>query len=275
MKVNYNIQKINHALQDFYNATGINMDLLKNDFSFVNNDRYWGEKRYCKAIQSTKEGKKACIHSDKSLFEKSKNSKKTEMHICHAGLIDVSVPVLYNDEIIGYIIFGQMKINDDFPALKNYITKLGLDQSEMEQYYSEIECYETDKIKSISNIAQMLVKHILLESISNSSFDDSFEKVLSYINENIDKNITIQTLSKNVNLSKSVLYRRFKTNFNSTVNQYINRQRIEKSIELLTKTNLSIEEISQRVGFTSGSYFSKIFKKEKGVSPFKFKKSAV
>ena len=43
-------------------------------------------------------------------------------------------------------------------------------------------------------------------------------------------------------------------------------------MELLAKTNLSIEEISQRVGFSSASYYSKMFKKQIGVAPLKYRK---
>ena len=46
----------------------------------------------------------------------------------------------------------------------------------------------------------------------------------------------------------------------------------EKSIEYLTKTDLSMDEISLKVGFSSASYYSKIFKKLKGISPLKYKK---
>ena len=113
MIINYDIQKIDQMLLDFYNATGISMDLLKADFSFVAH-RFWEKNLYCKAVQQTEEGKKGCLRSDAELFRRSQQSKKAEMNICHAGLIDVSVPILYNDVIIGYIIFGQMKTDTDF-----------------------------------------------------------------------------------------------------------------------------------------------------------------
>lgn len=271
MLINYDIQKINQTLQDFYNATGINMDLLKDDFTFVGNHSFWEKTRYCKEIQNCEKGRIACRCSDAELFWKSRESKKPEKHICHAGLIDISVPILYNDIIIGYIIFGQMKTDTDFSKLKKYLKSLGLNETKMNKYYAEISSFDTDKIQSISNIAEMLVKHILLENMLKPNFDENIQRALNYISENLDKDLTIQNISKNTNISKSVLYRRFHSCFNCTVSQYVSTKRIEKAIDLLSNSDLSIEEISQQIGFSSGSYFSKIFKREKGLSPLKYK----
>lgn len=271
MLINYDIPKINQVLQDFYNATGINMDLLKCDFSFVGNHSFWENTHYCKAIQGCTKGREACRCSDKELFWESRESKKAAKHVCHAGLIDISVPILYNDVIIGYIIFGQMKTNTAFSDLKGYLNDLGLDESKMSQYYSEIPSFDADKIQSISNLAEMVVKHILLENMLNMNFDENIQRAVNYINENLDKDLSIHSISKGTNLSKSVLYRHFHRFFNCTVSQYISNKRIEKSIDYLLKSNLSIEEIAQKVGFASGSYYSKIFKKEKGKSPLRYK----
>lgn len=63
----------------------------------------------------------------------------------------------------------------------------------------------------------------------------------------------------------------FHTHFRCTVNQYVNKKRIAWSEQLLLSTDLSVEEISLTVGFSSASYYSKLFKNEKGISPLKFR----
>ena len=271
MLINYDIQKINQTLQDFYRATGINMDLLRDDFSSVGNYSYWETVRYCKAIQNTPEGRQACLCSDANLLKRCQQSKKIEMHMCHAGLIDVSVPILYNDVIIGYIIFGQMKSDADFSAVEDYLLSLGLPSNSMKQFYREISAFDTNRIRSISHIAQILVKHILLENMLVPNLDESIQRALNYIHANLYAPLSIQSISKNANLSKSVLYRRFHACFGCTVSQYINKKRIEKAAELLKKGNLSVEDIAQQTGFSGSSYFCKSFKKEMGISPIKYK----
>ncbi|MBR3934277.1 MAG: PocR ligand-binding domain-containing protein [Clostridia bacterium] len=271
MVINYEIDKINTLLHDFYNSTGITIDLLKVDFSKVSHTKYEFN-NYCKCIQETPEGKKACRMSEISLLEKCRDTKQTQMHICHAGLVDIAVPIIYEEEIIGYIIFGQLKTQSDFSKLTDYLQKLYPDTKILKKHYSKIAYYDFEKIQSVSNIASMLIKYILLENMLKPKLEDSIQKAINYIENNLDKELCVKSISKNINVSKSVLYKKFHQNFKCTVAHYINVKRVDKSIELLLKTDLSMEEISQRVGYASASYYSRIFKKIKGTTPLKFKR---
>ena len=271
MIINYDIQKINKALKDFYNATGMDMDLLRPDFSPAGILRIQNDS-YCKSVQNSEHGGRACRKSDIYLLEKCKKSRKAEMHICHAGLVDVAVPIIYDDTIIGYIIVGRMKPNNDFSLVEEYIKSLGLDTDKIREYYNNIPFYDEDKIESISNIAAMFVKYILLENMLRPDYDETLAKAISYIDNNTNGDLSIKKICKEVNTSKSVLYDKFHANFQCTVSEYIKKKRVERSAGLLRKTDMSIEEISQKVGFSGASYYSKTFKKIMGTTPLKYKK---
>lgn len=165
-----------------------------------------------------------------------------------------------------------MRGASSFEKLEKYISSLGLDKEVMDDYYSKIPFYDSCRIESISNVASMLVKYILLENMLRPSIDQNIQRAINYIEENLDKKLSIKSISRQVNVSKTVLYNKFHTYFACTISEFINTKRIEKSIDYLTKTDLSMEEISSKVGFSSASYYSKIFKRLKGVSPLKYKK---
>ena len=271
MLINYDIEKLNTALQDFYNSTGVNIHFVTSDFTHLsNNPRI--HNNYCKTIQSTSEGEKCCCGSDMILLQKCRESKQPQMHLCHAGLIDIAVPVLYNDTILGYIILGQMKKEIDFTAVEKKLSSFGLDLSQMKEYYSSLSFFDYDKIQSVSNIASMLAKYILLENMLKPNMNSNLEKAIDFIKNNLDKDLSIQSISQSIHISQSVLYKYFHNYFGCTVGEYINTKRIEKSIELMKNTDLSIEEISQSVGFTSATYYGRIFKNKKGITPLKFRK---
>ncbi|MGL5346610.1 MAG: PocR ligand-binding domain-containing protein [Peptostreptococcaceae bacterium] len=88
-----------------------------------------------------------------------------------------------------------------------------------------------------------------------------------YISNNYKKQIKVEDVASSVAISSSYLSHLFKEELNCTVNDYITRIRIEKSIELMSKRELSVQIISKQVGFKSQSYFTKIFKKYMGVTP--------
>ena len=273
MVINYDLQKINDSLTDFYNSTGINMALFKSDFSYVCENRtHWEKNLYCKAIQNTKKGKATCRESDMMLLKKCRETKQAQTHICPAGLVDVAIPILYDEEVIGYIMFGQMKPETPFAKTEKYISSLGIDTVKMKEYHQSIPSFDAHKIQSISNTASMFIKYILLENLLKPSHDQRMEKVMAYIDKHLENSLSIQEITKNVNLSKSALYRMFHAHFNCTVSEYVNQRRIEKSVHYLSETDLSMDEISGKVGFSSVSYFTRIFKKLKGTTPLQYKK---
>lgn len=271
MIINYDRNKISNALLDFHNATGIDIDLLRPDFTSVCNYTL-DNLSYCEAVQSTEFGTKACYLSDERLFTKCRESKQTEMCICHAGLLNVAIPLHYNDVIIGYIIFGRMKPEKDLSSLSEYLKKLGLDENVMREYYSQIPTFDSDKIQSLANIAIMLAKYILLKNMIGPNYNENIQKTVDYIEKNLEGDLSVRSISKNVNISKSVLYKNFHSHFGCTVSEYINTKRIERSVELMKNSALSIEEISQKVGFSSAAYFSRIFKKQMGMPPIQYRK---
>ncbi len=272
MMIAYDIEKIKTALQDFYNATGIDMDLLKPDFSPVS-EKILQNNQYCRLVQSTSGGNAACRASDLELLKKCEKTRKVEEHICHAGLVDVAIPIIYDDLILGYIVAGRMRAETDFSKIRKYLGSLGVNTTKGYQSYLEIPAFDTERIKSISSIATMLVKYILLENMLKTDADDLVQKAAHFIDENLQNDLTVKTISKHLNVSKNVLYNKFHEQLHCTVNQYVTKKRIEKSLGYLLKTDLSMEEIAQRTGFSGASYYSKAFKKQMGVSPLKYKKS--
>ncbi|MDO4180504.1 MAG: two-component regulator propeller domain-containing protein [Bacteroidales bacterium] len=106
-----------------------------------------------------------------------------------------------------------------------------------------------------------------------SKADEEFiEKLNRAINENLSSDkLSIKFLTETLAMSRASLYNKVKQLTGMGVNEYINRLRIERSVYLLTHTNLSINEISYETGFTYPRYFSTSFKQIKGVTPSQFK----
>ena len=102
--------------------------------------------------------------------------------------------------------------------------------------------------------------------------EDFIDKLNKLINDNMaGEELSIKFLTDNMAMSRASLYHKVKTLTGLGVNDYINRLRIEKSVYLLTNTNLNINEISYEVGFTYPRYFSTSFKQIKGMTPTQFK----
>jgi AraC family transcriptional regulator len=99
-------------------------------------------------------------------------------------------------------------------------------------------------------------------------------KVLIFIDENLDRKMSLQTISNIAYYSPFHLHRLFKAITNETLNAYIIRKRIERTaMMLIHNKEYSITEIGDRYGFKSDSSFSRSFKKIYGQSPTEFRQS--
>lgn len=99
-------------------------------------------------------------------------------------------------------------------------------------------------------------------------------KVLKFIEENLDNELSLENLAEIGNYSPFHFHRIFRGIIGETLQEYINRNRMEKSAMLLSHhKNKSLEEVFSEVGFKSNSAFSKTFKKYFGVSPSVFRKN--
>lgn len=272
MILNYKPEKIEKISRDFLIATGVKLAVYDVNFNLLNYKEQ-NDVKYCAKIQENENGGLACKCSDSALLEKCKNEGRTVMHICHAGLLDMCIPIFYEKKIIAYLILGQIRTNADFPKIKEKGYFTDEDLAELEKYYNELIIFEQEKIDSLHNVAIMMIKYILFENMLIPKYEASFDRALAFISDNIERNLSISEISKSTLIPKSSLYKMFYAHLGCTVSEYINSKKVKKASELLINSEISIAEISERLGFSTQQYFSKTFKKIKGVSPLQFRKN--
>ncbi|MEP6806414.1 MAG: AraC family transcriptional regulator [Flavobacterium sp.] len=100
---------------------------------------------------------------------------------------------------------------------------------------------------------------------------EEIKELSEAIKANPEEAFTIKSLSKKSGLSPNKLQEGFKLIHNRTVNDYITHMRVLKAEILIRTSDLNISEIVYCIGFTSRSYFSKIFKEKFNCSPKEYK----
>lgn len=98
------------------------------------------------------------------------------------------------------------------------------------------------------------------------------KKVLTYIRSNYDKQITLEDMAAEIGVSPKYFCYFFKSMTGRSPIEYLNKYRIESAARLLFSTDLSVTDIAYMSGFNDLSYFIKMFKRVKNVTPTKFRK---
>lgn len=103
--------------------------------------------------------------------------------------------------------------------------------------------------------------------------DKHISHAKDYINKNFDKKIYLNDVAEYVGFSPYYFSRLFKKSTGMNLSEYINRFRIEKSKELMSDFDLSLKEVSEKVGYEDFSYFSTVFQKYEDCLPSKYRKT--
>lgn len=128
---------------------------------------------------------------------------------------------------------------------------------------------------------RLLLTSILIKVLRQQPTDALVERtdrmtlVIRYLHENYGEHLTLTELASHFHISQYYLCREFKNLTRSTVIEYLNNVRIGQAQRLLNETDLSITEISKRVGFANVTHFNRVFRQLTGMSPSASRKAAL
>lgn len=139
------------------------------------------------------------------------------------------------------------------------------------------------KVKSLFNqslnsrnslIENRIILYEILNNLNykNKNVSPLVIKAVKFLEENIEDNLPISELANHCNISEVYLRKEFKKFFNKSPVQYRNELRLKKSKTYLEYGDISVQEISDTLGYATVSHFIKEFKTYYGFSPLKYRK---
>ncbi|MFD4703333.1 AraC family transcriptional regulator [Gottfriedia sp. NPDC058432] len=124
-------------------------------------------------------------------------------------------------------------------------------------------------VKKVCEYAYWLT--VQIANSFNNQMSPVIRKATKYIRENHQTSITLEEIAQFCNVSKYHFSHLFKKEIGTSVIDFLNRIRIEKSMFYLEMTDLTMQEIATRIGFQDSNYFSRIFKKYIKSSPSEYR----
>ena len=115
-----------------------------------------------------------------------------------------------------------------------------------------------------------LIDHLGNASTQRTTGYEYVQKAIKFIDYNYSRDIDIEDVAESAGISRSHLYRIFMQHVSMPPNEYLMRYRINKAAALLKAGNLSVGEVAYSTGFSDQLYFSRVFKKYKGVPPSRY-----
>lgn len=215
--------------------------------------------RVCKFIQSVQEGKKKCFENDSKAIETAIKTKQAEIYRCHAGLMNIVLPILVNNENVGAIFAGPLLMNKmQIKDIKKYINglkELNIDTRILEKIYenmSDVKICSRNHIKFAIKMLSLLAHFIVYKEIAKK-FKGKIEPTFE--------------LQKKIKILQNKLVRAYpylKIETKKEENLSANQKAVKRAKEYIDNNlnkNIPLKDVAT-VAALSPTYFSWVFKKE-------------
>lgn len=170
--------------------------------------------------------------------------------------------------------------------IKDYLKRAELDREHLIFRYTKdnlIEScieniYDRARRPEVSGLTLTGYLYLLLGALADQTTEtdaalitlNHFEKAVRYIRHNIRSPITVRQLAEEHNVAVSQLYRSFMKHSGMSPKQYLDQEKIKKACELIRKTDLSMHEIANYLGYEYDTHFYKTFHRVMGQKPSEY-----
>lgn len=140
---------------------------------------------------------------------------------------------------------------------------------------SGVKGYQQKNDLIYADLLHQLVSQVTLATMVSDRPDDvpqTIKSVQMYLTQNFQQNTTLEQLGTQFNLNPFYLQKQFKRYVGQTPSEYVIYLRITRAKELLRNTQKTIGEIAAEVGIENLGYFTRLFKKQEGMTPRDYSK---
>ncbi len=229
---------------------------------------------YCSLIRGKLFQKDMCTHFEKSLLNKALKSKNMTTSQCYSGMIESVIPIFFENIHLGYCMLGQYR--GDEKIKQDIIEKWKKEFKSTENLiiaYLKTPSFSKKQIQNIQNFFHVIVNYIVSNNMIVLKRNLLLEQIIDYIHRNIDKSISIKDISNYFGKSVSTVSHLFTSILKKSFIQFVIELKLKKAEELFLKDpDITVFEVAYNIGYDDPYYFSRIFKKYKGISPSGFAK---
>ena len=181
-------------------------------------------------------------------------------------LLDLRMPVMDGFEVLE--VMQSERLLRDIPVI--VLTGHALTQAEIERLNRGVTAVLGKGLFSVEETLERINSTLQKKLTLGTDTRRSVRKAMAYIHLNYSQNISRTDLADHVGVSEGHLARSFRREMGISPMAYLNRYRIDQAKTLLINENLTIVEVASAVGFSDSSYFSRVFKRQVGMSPRKY-----
>lgn len=300
-----NIDKFQKIQDDISKAT--EMAIIAVDFKgnpVTNHSRC---QSFCELVRADDKLNDLCEKCDSRGGLEAARIQKPYVYMCHMGVVDVAIPITVDDQYLGALMMGQIKLENESNTsqLERIVSKKFLmencDYPNIESLYATLPVMKLEKIHATAQMVFHMVNYMVEEAILKAKLNERnrqlnlqpvvkeqiiekevvhevnkdliIKPALDFMHAHCEKKIYLDDMAYKCNISSSYFSKLFKRDTGESFSTYLNKLKVEKAKEILDETDDPIINISLNLGYEDCGYFIKVFKKIVGTTPAQYRKS--
>lgn len=236
----------------------------------------------CDKIGLLAKGNLRCVNCDLSHSRKAIAKGRPLFYTCHAGFLDVVVPIYRNGTYIASFSTGQVlpepPSEEGFRSFCKRLAWLGLDPVPFRRNYFNAPYQPREKIRLVMTLLQLFADHLLetlqtIHSLQTRLERDDVSRAKEFIAKHaLDPNLSLASVAEAAGAAPTHFSRVFKKSMKMPFTHYVQEARIAHAKSLLLDTNMTVTAVCFSSGFNNLAHFSRIFEAHMGLPPKEWRK---
>ena len=264
-----NTDSLYQVMRDFHILTKIRIVIFDSEFRDLL--AYPHERQpFCELLRKTPEGEARCKASDINGCIQCSKSKGLVTYRCHAGLTEVVIPIIDKNEVLAYVMFGQIIPKESCDSAKNKIREA---YPQYEKEIEQIPVKSGQELGAAVTVLRAITAYMMTNRWVVSSKSEFIRQIDNYLDDHLTQNITVDDVCDAFRIGRTKLYEISMDYLGCGLAEYIRIQRIRHAQQLLEESDQSVTDIAYSVGFSDYNHFSRVFKQITGMSARDYRKA--
>lgn len=269
----FDVENLDTLLRDFYTAVGIRISVFDENFTLVTEYPKQAP-LFCSLVRQSEAGREGCRACDRDACLRAKKLRAPHVYRCHAGLREAITPILSGGGIVGYALLAHLMPEENYAQAVNaacvLASKYGADEKALFQAVTQIPPRSEEQIHACVHLLDAVASYVYIKNLAAWKDEDIAKQIDAYMRQNLQEDLRSEAICRKFLLSRTKLYQIALKSFGMGISRYAAMLRLEEAKRLL-RAGKSVAAAAEAAGFADANYFCKVFKKEAGLTPAKFR----
>jgi AraC-like DNA-binding protein len=255
-------------LDEFSASFGVRITFFTAGGRLLREPQDYPNSSFCRLIQSKTRGLEKCFSMDKEKQKEADKQKTPLCYQCHAGLMETIIPLYLEGELAGHFMMGQFRTTQELSVVAKKWIGSDYQLVELKKRFEAAVYIEESRAKHMTELLRILVDYVAKANLVGLKKNQLIEDLLAWIEKNPDKDLSLESAAALTGKSVSTISHLFRKVTGRSFKETILERRIARAEFFLRSfPDMPIRECAAKAGFEDALYFSRLYKKYRGVSP--------